>query len=180
MKNYNYSKGVSLIEALFVLGIMAILIGMVMVLLSSASDRFKTNSLKEELMEIVHIASDLSKGRADYWGSITAPDIINSGQLGHQYYSNGLITTPYGTVINFATVNASSTTTNDIINLWVSGLSQADCISIATTDFSNLSNAMNINYNVDSGGKAFNPQIATQFCLKSGNNVIGWNFYRQE
>lgn len=55
-------KGVSLLEALFVLGIMAILIGAVMLLYSFCTDRYKTYKMFEEI-ELGKVLQLLYAGR---------------------------------------------------------------------------------------------------------------------
>lgn len=171
-------RGVSLIEALFVLGIMAIIIGMVMVLYSQSNDRFKATALKEEIMDLKHIVDTLladqpqSPGTSDgtgYYG--LGPDvIIKSGMLPQKYINGNVIVTPYGGKFDFHVDN------NGVWLFWIYGLSREACWTIATGDWGDIHN-MNINGAGDWGG-TWPPGAATQYCNQQpdGQAYIGMSF----
>lgn len=94
-------KGVSLIEALFVLGIMAVILGMVMVLYSENTISIQANALEEELNSIVNIGHQLNQAKSGYDG-LTSTNIANSGLLSSKYIKNKSdIVSPFGTTINY-------------------------------------------------------------------------------
>ena len=85
-KKLHYRKGVTLIEALFVLGIAAILLGLVMVLVSNSSQKSKNNQCIAEIATIadtVHSLCDSSSNCIENV-DITGP-VAQSGLLSQKY-----------------------------------------------------------------------------------------------
>lgn len=98
-------QGVTLIEALFVLGIMAILIGMVMVLLSQNTDKEKNNETITEFETIRSAVSSLCDGQSEeVCGSQNAPDLSSAlaknGLIPNKYVSGSNIVDPFGSAVS--------------------------------------------------------------------------------
>lgn len=126
-------KGVTLIEALFVLGIMAVLIGMVMVLLSQTTSSTKTNQLTEEITTIVDAAHQLYQGQPAYDSNVGTA-IASSGLLPSRYINSNTIVSPFG-----ATITLTNTTINGVsaVDFSIPNVPQTTCVKLSTTDFGN-------------------------------------------
>ena len=181
-------KGVTLIEALFVLGIAAILLGIVMVVLSTTSSRQKTIEAKQELLEVIQAASALASGTSDF-SDTTTDTLKKSGLLPAKYFSStggeATISTPLGGDIVFYNYSASGVLPGQsdpgvILNVWIFNLSKQACVDFAETDFTGNSGNMNVNWVYDSGGKAYPPSIAVRACQPGNQNYIGFNFTKTQ
>jgi len=99
-----YRKGITLIEALFVLGIMAIIIGLVMVLYSQNSERNKENAFfGNELSSLVSAASALCDDNMNSSSCTTdlTEAFIKSGLIPNKYIKgNSSIIDPWGDAIS--------------------------------------------------------------------------------
>lgn len=114
MKYIKYRKGVTLIEALFVLGIMAIILGGVMLLLSQNTERLKFNQFRDEIMLIGESASTLYQSEPEFDSQLTPGVLIKSGLIPQKYIKNNDLVTPWGTTITW---NSSSDHLQLMINL---------------------------------------------------------------
>ena len=111
MVNQKNRKGVTLIEALFVLGIMAILIGMVMVFFSQNTTRLKNNQMLDEIGVLQNAFSSLC---SENFSTCSATDfnfskyVVNSKILANKYLdtSGQNILDPYGDALTL-TFNGS-------------------------------------------------------------------------
>jgi len=104
--------GVTLIEALFVLGIMAILIGMVMVLLSQNTVKEKDNQLITEFATIKDAVSSLcDSGPTSNCISQSGVDLSNSlaksGLIPNKYVSGSTLVDPFGSSISQVEMKSS-------------------------------------------------------------------------
>lgn len=126
-------RGVTLIEALFVLGIMAVLIGMVMVMLSQTNSSNKTNQLSEEITTIVDTAHELYQGQPDY-NNIDSTTLAKSGLFPNRWVNGSGLVSPFG-----APITLTSVTQNGVAAFKISipTVPQAACVKIATTDYGN-------------------------------------------
>jgi len=135
-------KGVTLIEALFVLGIMAVLIGMVMVLLSQTTSSTKTNQLTEEVTTIVDAVHQLYQGQASYSGLDTSV-LAQSGLLPNRYVGTGgtnggsNIVNPFGSNVTVTgqSGSAGSSGVSAYFEVDIGTVPQAACVKVLTTDF---------------------------------------------
>ena len=102
MYNYkNYKRGLSLIETLFVLGIMAILLGMIRLLYSRSVEREKINNIMIEIGELKEVANDLYKDQIQNIHEDTeiSNTLLKSGLIQNNYNNNGTLHTPFGQTI---------------------------------------------------------------------------------
>lgn len=173
-KNRN---GLSLIEVLFVLGIMAILIGGIMILFSQNTDAIKSNQLREEILTIYKIGSQLTSDYPDF-NNITALDIINSGLLPSKYIQSQNIVSPYGGQIYITSYEASGTSAPSF-GVYTNNLPKIACIFLASQDFSGLSSAVNVNWNWSGGvtDTGVGVNNITSVCTDN-NNWVGINFLK--
>lgn len=95
MQHNRKRKGITLIEVLFVLGIMAILIGIVMTTLSMATEREKLNQFKEEILTIGNIGNELSQSQPDF-NNVSTEAIAKSHLLPNKYVKGNGLVTPWG------------------------------------------------------------------------------------
>lgn len=94
-------KGVSLLEALFVLGIMAILIGAVMLLYSFCTDRYKTYKMFEEIELGKSITVALCGTTPGC--TLSSSEYVTSGLVPSGFITNNTIVDPWGSNIYFST-----------------------------------------------------------------------------
>lgn len=94
-------KGVSLLEALFVLGIMAIIIGGVMILYSFCTDRYKTSKMFEEIELGKSITASLCGTTPGC--TLSSNNYVESGLVPQSFISNNNIVDPWGSNIYFST-----------------------------------------------------------------------------
>lgn len=124
----NKRKGVSLIEALFVLGIMAILLGIVMVLFSQSNDKAEAVNAYIEIADIKDAMSSIMTTPGAY-DDFNTQILTRSGLLPNKYISsdyNSLVT-PFHTS---ATVVGNGGMTYAIY-FW--GLSKTQCVNMLST-----------------------------------------------
>lgn len=172
-RDQEHRGGVTLIEALFVLGIMAVLIGMVMVFLSQTTMSTKTNQLSEEISSLVDTAHELYQGQPDYSG-ISASVLAQSGLFPNRWVNSSNVISPFG-----ATMTISSTSDQGISAFQISipTVPKPACVKIATTDYGNalLSRSPAGGSGENSGSitaaQPLTPDQATTECSSSGTTM---------
>lgn len=167
-------RGVSLIEALFVLGIIAILIGMVMILYSHASERRQMNELKDELLEFKY-AVDALYPNGILTGDV-ATAVTESGFMSNKYLYGAGVTIfhdPLGGAITIT--NPGDGTALNALNIWVWYLTKEQCIELSTTDFGTLMQNRSINYQYDSGSSTTSATNAEANCKDGNANYMAFN-----
>lgn len=132
-----YKKGVSLLESLLVLGILAVILGSIMVFLSYANNRAKVNQTQMELMELVNIVHQYANSNEN----IDNDFIIKSNTLPQKYIKNNNLVSAFGTNIS---VNASGKN----FNIQVDNISKSNCILFATQDYGNSIASISVNNNI--------------------------------
>jgi len=169
--------GVSLIEVLFVLGIMAILIGMIMVVYSNVTINQKSNQMIEEFLTIINDAQSLTSGFPDFQ-NIDSKTLIQSGLLPQKYISGDKIITPFGSEIEIYVYGPGNTADSvGKLAVYFLDLPQVPCIMLATKAVGQLADGYNVNWNWTNGmsnGNGLTPSQASQAC-ESGDNWIGIN-----
>lgn len=170
MKHYK-KKGVTLLESLFVLGIMALIIGAVSLLLSQNNDKIKANKMKTELSFLVQqvqiIWQNDTNNQQDYNVNALASVIK---KINPAYSDGSNIITPYGYTFGTGPMGTG------VFNMTLYSISQSQCMQLSTIDMSQLATAAEINDRYTTNGKAFTPYVAKLACQSGKNNYIGWNF----
>lgn len=153
-------KGVGLIEALFVLGIMMTLLGAVMVFLSYANNRTKVNQTQIELMNIVSILHQYANSNE----TIDDAFLVKSNNISQKYIKNNSLVSAFGTPV---IVNASGKN----FNVEIDGLTKANCILFSTQDYGNSIASIRINdsLHIQMDG-ILNPEQAEKLCSSSSNS----------
>lgn len=101
----NHSRrGVSLLEVLFVLGIMAIILGVVYVTYSLAYSRIQTNDLKDEVMLVLQTADELVENEP--------------GAMFNEWQLKPLLPSKYWSGNNNNTDNGLITSWKSPVNFW--------------------------------------------------------------
>lgn len=155
----NKHKGVSLIEVLFVLGILAVLLGGTMMLLSQANNKLKTGQTEAELLGIIKIVQSLKDS-----DSISASDIAKSGTFPQKFIKNDTIVSAFGTEIEITAGGGS-------YDIEVQGLNKSSCVLMATQEFGDVVPNLVINgetHAMKSG--VISPSQATTMCSSSVNS----------
>jgi len=175
IKIINTRKGLSLLEVLFVLGLLAILLGMIFMIQSHVSARIKSNDLIQEVMAIRNAQDTLlgstgSGFASDQHFGLSSTDLAKTGLIPEEYIHNGDLVTPFGSSI---TIDNSSPS-HYIIWLW--SVPYESCIAFAQQNWDNLYQ-FGIGYeNLFSGGsnsspsdKKWSPEDAESACNAKGN-----------
>lgn len=167
----HYKKGVTLLESLFVLGIMALIIGAVTILVSQNNDRIKANKMKTELSFLVQQVQILwqndTNNQQDYNANTLASAIH---KINPEYSDGNNIITPYGYTIGTGPMGTG------VFNITLYALDRSQCIQLSSIDMSGMATAGEINDTYYTNGKAFTPYVAQLGCKKDKSNYVGWNF----
>lgn len=169
-----FRQGVTLIEALFVLGIMAILLGMVMVIYNRVSEREKINETRSLVFNIYNASNDLTSGLDDF-GDLSTTVLIQSGLIDKKYINNGSFITPLGGSI----ITGNYGTGANSYSIWIYNLSKTACEEIVSQDWTGLTLALNVNWLKDSGGEAYTGTQSSQYCNLAQGNYIGINLLKR-
>jgi len=168
------NRGVTLVEVMMVLGVMAFLLGLVMTIMGSVNQSRHADELKQEIITLAQISNELSNSRVDF-SNIQASSVIQSGLLPKKYIAGDQIVTPSGGHIILENYGEYQNT----ISFWAYGLTRDECMLIVTTDFSGITSAMNTNWVYDSGGIPYTTQRADSSCQAGTSNYIGMNFIKE-
>ena len=124
-------QGVTLIEALFVLGIMAILIGMVMVLYSQSTEKEKANQMAIEAIDILNAVESFREGESPLnMTTINEKILARSGLLSHKYVDANQTTLidPYGNALQVFTDGSS-------VAINFNDVSSQACVGLMSYDY---------------------------------------------
>lgn len=177
-KKKRKTKGVTLIEALFVLGIMAIMIGGIMLLVAQSQDSTRENMLAMEINTIVSIVHD-EYGNVNNYSGLTNTIIVGSGQLPNRYINNSQIINPYNgsVVVVDAGVNSDSL---PIFTMTLTGVSQAACYTLTTQNIGAQMTALTINGESIGELGTEHPYLtvneAETYCTSNNSNTIEYTF----
>lgn len=174
-RKINFKKGLSLLEVLFVLGILTILLGMIFIIQAHVSARIKSNSLIQEVLAIRNAEDTLfsSTGAgfaSDQHFGLSSTDLAKTGLISKEYIHDGDLMTPFGSSI---TIDNSSPG-HYIIWLW--SVPYESCVAFTQQNWDNLYQ-FGIGYeNLFSGGsnsspsdKKWSPEDAESACNAKGN-----------
>lgn len=165
-------KGVTLIESLFVLGIMAVLIGMVMAIYSSTNNTSKTNQLIIEVSELIQITQDLNKDRSTFTG-INNEILAKTGLVPNRYIKNGNLITPFGGGIDVIPFNYQGNNAPDIFLAFnFLSLPREACEKLGMQDFGGIAQSMTITGMQQDDIQGFSPIKVVVNCENGSNNYV--------
>ena len=170
-------RGVTLVEVMMVLGVMAILLGLAMTIYSSVRTTQTTNADKEEILTLLDTYRQLSDSQA-YNNQVSQDDTY-----GATLAKSGLIPKRYVASDNQNIVSSSGSIIGVYSNGWggfvsfvLSGVPKPECIKLATSTWGDTTNIHDININGYGNGvynqEALSPQQADDACQSSGSTII--------
>lgn len=133
MTSLKYRKGVSLLEGLFVLGVMLIIIGIVVVYLFISRMNLQDNRLNSEMTLLFKLCDDELSEHPTI--EPTVNEIIMGNGLPNSFILNNQLITPYGTSITLGETSSKN------FGFTLSDIQKTTCISIVTT-WNNISELM--------------------------------------
>lgn len=163
-------KGILLIEALFVLGIMAILIGMVMVYYSHTEEKYIANETVQEVIVLFNFISDYKSQHGNVNG-IDVKFLKASNVLPDKYFSGDstLLTPSKGTIA----LTAVPTWGTGEVAVWLNGISKESCMALAQMDIAAFTNVRRVNWEKEydqSVTASMSPSDAEKRCNENGDN----------
>lgn len=135
----DHRGGVTLIEAMFVLGILALILGFVALQMSASSRHFKDDQTVAEVSRIAIMMSNIVR---DTHTNPTSADLIAYG-LPSKFVKGNAIITPYGGIITLGATNGG-------YGLIVPDLTQASCYEISSDIDGELFSSIEVNGNSSS------------------------------
>jgi len=137
------NHGVTLVEVMMVLGVMAILLGLAMTVYSITNERELTNQTVEEVFEIMQGIYEYKEGHGTMDG-MTASYLSQGGLVPAKYVqSPNVLLTPHGGQIAF---NAENWNPGGGMTVWLNGLSRQECIALVELDMSQYANVRRVNW----------------------------------
>lgn len=130
-------RGVTLVEALMVIGVLAVLLGLAMLVAVLVNAANKSNQFLTEIATITDTANQISAGTADL-SNLNESALANSGLLPNRWVSGSTLLSPFGSTIT-VTGGAAGAGTNGLTTylITVPGVPKSACVKISTTDFGN-------------------------------------------
>ncbi|MBS0983723.1 type 4 pilus major pilin [Gluconobacter cerinus] len=164
-------KGITLIESLFVLGVMAVLIGGVMVFYSLATVSMKSNQLITEVSELIQITQDLNKDRTTFTG-MNSQILAKSGLVSSKYINKGNLVTPWGGEIQAIPFNYSDNGPDVYLAFNILNLPREACIKLGMQDFGGNAQSVTVtNMRVDDT-EGLSPIVLVTNCENGNNNYV--------
>jgi len=183
MKAYNMKKGVTLIEVLFVLGISAILLGVVYLYYAHAYSQQKTVAAREEFLSIRDAIQELySNQTLEVWGTLNNETITKSGLLSKKYtgadgsdnaWGTNLINPWGGPIVVYNVDNGDLS--QSYFQIVFYDVPKEDCVLLASNhDWMNGGPATQINNYQDNSITPLDISfIANNVCVYQ-NNMFAW------
>jgi len=128
-----YRKGVSLLEGLFVLGVMLIIIGIVITYLFISRINLQDNRLNSEMILLFKLCDDELSAHPTIEPTIN--ELITGNGIPNSFISNNQLITPYGTSITLGETSSKN------FGFTLSDIQKTTCISIVTS-WNNISELM--------------------------------------
>lgn len=164
-------KGITLIESLFVLGIMAVLIGGVMVFYSLASISMKSNQLITEVTQLIEITQELNKDRTTFTG-MNSQILAKSGLVSSKYISGGSLVTPWGGEIQAIPFNYEDNGPDVYLAFNILNLPREACEKLGMQDFGGTAQSVTVtNMRVDDT-EGLSPIVLVKNCENGDNNYV--------
>ncbi|MBS1089939.1 type 4 pilus major pilin [Gluconobacter wancherniae] len=164
-------RGITLIESLFVLGIMAILIGGVMAFYSLSNTAMKSNQLISEVAQLIQATQDLNKDRTTFTG-MNSQILAKTGLLPSKYINNGSLVTPWGGEIQTIPFNYSDNGPDVYLAFNILNLPKEACIKLGMQDFGGTAQSVTVtNMRVDDT-EGLSPVVLVTNCENGDNNYV--------
>jgi len=159
MNNHKRNRGVNLVETMIVVGIMGLLLGISIGLLSIVHSWMKSN---ETVVEISSIVSAFH--RSDYnedYNSFDMTAFANSGMVPKRWVANGIIIDPFGGALSLSANDAGNG--DKSIRISMHAIPKAACNAIISNSWGNSLQSILVN-----GQKV----SVFQGCSSSTNTVV--------
>ncbi|MBR0559742.1 type II secretion system protein [Neokomagataea anthophila] len=167
-----FARGVTLIEALLVLGIMAILIGMVMTFYAMTTEKTKNNQLIQEADKLIFITRQLSESQQNFTG-FNGQVMAKTGYVENRYINkNGDLIDPYGGKIDVIPFNYQKNGIPIYLAFNFYGLSKTACVLLGTQDFGGEAQSMTVTNMREDSPDGFKPIIVVMNCDNSNDNYV--------
>lgn len=166
------NRGVTLVEVMMVLGVMAFLLGLIMTIMSIVSDHRKNNELLQEIFIVKDATTSLTENaNKTVENDDLAPVLYKAKAVPQKYFSSSEdLITPYGTQIKLYT-NAWAVSG---ITLWLSSVPKTACMLLGAGGWGGNQSVNNIRINGLLTSSNISPQELAQNCTDS--NAIAINF----
>lgn len=177
MKNSNNIKkkrGFTLLEVMFVLGIMAIIIASATILEEQSRQSLRTNESMSEIVEIVSVVHDLTANANDYT-KISTDIILKSGLFSNRYINTktNQLTNPFGGNILLDT--SGSYEDIPVMKVTTTGLLRSACLVMTTQNIGDQPISMEINGSSVGVLTTNHPYLTTNEaeakCNNNGNSI---------
>nr|WP_025825236.1 type 4 pilus major pilin [Acetobacter persici] len=164
-------KGITLIESLFVLGIMAVLIGGVMVFYSLSNIALKSNQLITEVSELIQITQELNKDRTTFTG-MNSQILAKTGLVSSKYILGGTLVTPWGGEIQAIPFNYDDNGPDVYLAFNILNLPREACEKLGMQDFGGTAQSVTVtNMRVDDT-EGLAPIVLVKNCENGDNNYV--------
>lgn len=164
-------RGVTLIEVLFVLGIASVLLGMVMLFLSSATQKRKTQELLTEINLLIDASNTLTSSSNKY--TTLSPDVlVKSGLIPTRFISNGQLVTPFGGSIDVIPFNYTEGGEDFYLAFNFNGLPRESCEWIGVQDFGGSAQSVTVTNMRQDAPDGFSPIQVISNCQNGDNNYV--------
>ena len=131
------ARGVTLVEVMMVLGVMAFLLGLVMLVAALVNGSNKSNQFIEEITTVVDVTNQLTQGQSDLSGLTTAT-LAASGLIPRRW-TDGSTTlyTPFGTSLQVAADTAAGGSGQASYTITGTAIPVTACVKMSVVDFGN-------------------------------------------
>jgi len=132
------ARGVTLVEVMMVLGVMAFLLGLVMLVAALVNGTNKSNQFIEEITTLVDVTNQLTQGQNDLSG-LSEADLAKSGLIPTRWTDGSTqLFSPFGSQITVKGSAAGQGTDNlTTYTITAQNIPQTACVKIAVVDFGN-------------------------------------------
>lgn len=165
-------KGITLIESLFVLGVMAVLIGMVMVLFSMANASLKSQKLINEATQLIEIANEINNDRSTYTGMNNSV-LAKTGMVPNEFINSGQVVTPWGGEIDVIPFNYAGSNAPDVYLAFnFLSLPREACEKLGIQDFGGTAQSVTVTNMREDDPDGFSPIKVVKNCENGNNNYV--------